>query len=95
MTDPRITVLRPQRSAPLPPDGVLRRSFPVSWRTVTITMAVAAYGRGVVGQTRVQWSPDPPRRLSKAERRQYRAGRNALYQEVADVIGAAVAVAEV
>ena len=49
---------------------------------------------GAVGKLRVEWNPKPPRKLSKAEWREYRAGRDAHHQRVANIIGGPVACAE-
>jgi hypothetical protein len=48
-------------------------------------------GAGVV---RCEWQPDMPRKLGKAEWRAYRAGRDAHHERIANIIGRAVAVAE-
>jgi hypothetical protein len=47
---------------------------------------------GIIG---VSWSPHTPRRLSKAELRDYRSGRDALLAEAAKRLGGNVAVVEV
>jgi hypothetical protein len=47
---------------------------------------------GIIG---VSWSPCTPKRLSKAELRDYRRGRDALLAEAAKHLGGAVAVVEV
>jgi hypothetical protein len=49
---------------------------------------------GAIGQLRAEWEPNPPRKLSKQEWRQYRAGRDAHWQRIANIIGGAVACAE-
>jgi hypothetical protein len=90
-----ITVIKPRRSQPRPPGGILRRSYRVSRYTVTWTFYLDALGPGAVSQTNVQWSPDVPAKgeLTQADFRHYRKGRAAIYQEVANIIGGAVAVA--
>ena len=46
-------------------------------------------------QIETSWEPDIPRRLNKAEMRDYRRGRGALLAEAARHIGGPVAVVEV
>jgi hypothetical protein len=46
-----------------------------------------------VGWLRCEWRPNVPRKLRKAEMRQYNAGAAAHYQQVADIIGGNVVVA--
>jgi hypothetical protein len=91
----KVTVIRPQRQLPRPPGGVLHRSFRMGRRTVTITHDVDAIGPGVSGQAVIQWSPDVPTRLSAAEIRLYRKRRNLILQEIADMLGGNVVIADV
>jgi hypothetical protein len=77
----------------MPPDRILRSTWRVGPRTVTITQHVAIIP-GAIGQLRAEWEPNPPRKLSKSEWRQYRAGRDAHWQRIANIIGSAVACAE-
>ena len=87
-----LKVFKPQRREPMPPGGVLVSEWAVGRRTVRIVQDVStALG---VGALRCEWRPDTPRRLSKREWREYRAGRDAHHQRVADIIGAPVASAE-
>jgi hypothetical protein len=95
MMEGKLTVISPQRQVPSPHDGILRRSFKVGRRTVTITHDVDAIGPGISGQTNIRWSPDLPARLSAAEIKLYRKRRNAIFQEIADIIGGNVAVADI
>ena len=87
-----LKVFKPQRREPMPPGGVLVSEWAVGRRTVrlvqdvTVTVGVSAL--------RAEWSPDRPRKLGKREWREYRAGRDAHHQRVADIIGAPVASAE-
>jgi hypothetical protein len=91
----KLTVIAPQRRQPRPTSGVLRHSFRVGDYTVTVTLDLAAATPGAAGQTNIQWSPGLPRSpLSKAELSLYRKRRNAALQEVANVIGGKVMVAE-
>jgi hypothetical protein len=46
------------------------------------------------GVIRVEWEPDFPKKLTKNELRTYQAGRNALYQRAANIIGGTVLLAE-
>ena len=71
----------------------LTRSFPVGHRIVTVTMP--APRRGKVRYMMIEWTPDPPRRLSKREWRQYRAGRNAAVAELAKWAGMKAAIIEI
>jgi hypothetical protein len=68
-----------------------------SWCTVTMTINLDAAVRGEMSQSTVEWDPElPPRSaMTKACWRQYRAGRDALYGQVADILGGAVLVADI
>ena len=88
-----VAVYRPQRQEPAPPGGVLRNSWRVGKRTVTIAQDVTMTSTPGVGCLRCEWSPNVPRKLRKAEMRQYKAGAAAHYQQVADIIGGNVVVA--
>ena len=91
----KLTVITPQRQIPRPPGGILRRSFRMGRRTVTITYDVDAFAPGASSETIIQWSPDTPARLSAAEIRLYRKRRNLILQEIADMLGGNVVVADV
>lgn len=73
--------------------AALVRTFRVGKRTCTITMQRPV--RGAVSHMVVEWSPAVPRRLSKRELRQYRAGRDALVAEAAAALGGPALVVEV
>lgn len=73
--------------------ALLTRTFRVGKRTVTLTFPRPKAGDALC--LACEWSPDPPRRLSKAELRQYRAGRNAAVAELARELGVKAAVVEV
>ena len=90
-------VIEPSESWPRPPGGILRRSFPVGEYIVTWTFDLDATEPGARSQTNVQWSPNVPPKgtLTKAHFRQYREGRNAIYQEIANIIGGNILVADV
>jgi hypothetical protein len=59
--------------------------------SIALPLASIEQGAAVI-ETR--WEPDVPYRLTKAELRDYRRGRDALLAEVARHIGGPVAVAE-
>ena len=89
----KLQAFYPQRREPMPANGILRSTWSVGARTVTVTQDVSII-HGAVGTLRAEWTPDPPRKLSKQEWRQYRAGRDAHWQRIANIIGGAVACAE-
>jgi hypothetical protein len=89
----KVLAFRPQRHEPMPPDRLLRSSWRVGRCTVTMIQHLEIIP-GAVGTLRVEWEPNPPRKLSKSEWRQYRAGRDAHWQRIANIIGGAVACAE-
>ena len=84
---------RPERREPMPADRIVRSTWTVGRRTVTVVQDVSIIP-GAIGQLRAEWEPDPPRQLSKREWREYRAGRDAHWQRIANIIGGAVACAE-
>ena len=89
----KLLTFRPERREPMPADGILRSTWRVGARSVTLVQDVSIIP-GAIGQLRAEWEPNPPRRLSKQEWRQYRAGRDAHWQRIANIIGGAVACAE-
>ena len=97
MFEPKVTIITPRRRQRPPPGGILRRQFRVGRFTVTIAMDTAMIAPGVRGQTNIEWQPDlpAPGELSPRELRQYIDGRNAIYQEIADIAGGGIAVADV
>jgi hypothetical protein len=58
------------------------------------TLTVARPKPGAVVQCCVEWEPEQPRRLTEAELREYRAGRNAALQSIAAELGLSTAVVE-
>ena len=91
----KLITFEPQRPEAPTPGGVLRSSWQVSRRAVTLTQDVDACRHGLgAGMMRAEWSPDLPRKLSKHEWRAYREGRNAHHQRIANIIGGVVAYAE-
>ena len=89
----KFLTFRPERREPMPADRVVRSTWAVGRRTVTVIQDVTIIA-GAHGQLRAEWEPDRPRKLSKQEWRQYRAGRDAHWQKVANIIGGTVACAE-
>jgi len=67
---------------------LLVRSFKVGRRSVTLSVPRPKAGAPVA--LAAEWSPDLPRRLSKREWREYRAGRDALVADIAKAIGGTV-----
>lgn len=72
--------------------AILTRTFKVGRRTCTLTFPRPKAGDALC--LACEWSPGPPRRLSKAEWREYRAGRNAAVAELARELGVRAAVVE-
>ena len=75
-----------------------RGDFTIAFRVgrryrCTMRLPISDLGEpvGIIG---VSWSPRTPKRLSKAELRDYRRGRDALLAEAAEHLGGAVAVVE-
>lgn len=88
----KLMTFQPQQPEPMPPGGVLISEWRVGRRTVRIAQDVTA--RRGVGTLRCEWLPDTPRRLSKREWREYRAGRDAHHQKLADIVGGPIVCAE-
>jgi hypothetical protein len=61
---------------------------------VTLAIPLESLRAGVV-HLDVVWEPSPPHRLTAAELHDYRSGRDALFAEVAKLIGGNVAIVEV
>ena len=89
----KLQAFYPQRREPMPPDRVVRSTWWVGARSVTVTQDVSIIP-GAIGQLRAEWEPDAPRKLSKREWREYREGRDAHWQRIANIIGGAVTCAE-
>lgn len=68
-------------------------SFHVGKRTCTLTIPQPKTGG--VASIVVEWSPSPPRRLSRREFRQYREGRDAAIAELAEKTGLRAKVVEI
>ena len=59
------------------------------WRSVTLPLEEHAV------TLHVGWQPDVPTRLTDAELRDYRTGRDALLKEAANILGLSVLVTEI
>lgn len=70
--------------------AALTRSWAVGTRTCTLTVPKSRPGAAM--SACVEWSPDPPPRLSASEWHQYRTGRNAAIAEMAATLGINAAV---
>ena len=69
------------------------RSWRVGRRTVTATVPQVRPGQVV--HTAMEWSPNMPRRMTKREWRQYRAGRDKAFAELFADLGIRGAVLEI
>ena len=96
MPDMKYTGFNPGSPEPMPPGGILRTSFPVGYRyRCTMTLDVKSLAAGPVGgMLNAQWEPSLPKRLSAAEWRDYRAGRDAFFQRAASIVGRRMGVGE-
>jgi hypothetical protein len=72
--------------------AALVRSFRVGPYTCTLTIPRPRVGEALC--MAAEWSPEPPRRLSRKWWAQYRAGRNAALAELGRQLGGGVAVLE-
>ncbi len=73
--------------------AALTRTWRVGKRRVTVTMPQIRTGQ--VLQPAIEWSPNLPRRLSRREWREYRAGRDAAFAELFAELGIRGAVLEI
>ena len=73
--------------------AALVRSWRVGRRTVTATVPQVRPGQ--VLHAAFEWHPDMPRRLSRREWKQYRAGRDKAFAELFAEIGVTGAVLEI
>jgi hypothetical protein len=92
----KIKVFRPERREPPPAGGVLISEWPVGKRTVRLVQDVNVVSGSCsgYGTLRCEWIPNLPRRLGKREWREYRAGRDHHHQQLANILGSAVVLAE-
>jgi hypothetical protein len=74
---------------------IVRESFTVGRYRCTMTASPDLIERGALSQMNAEWQPDLPRRLSKSEWRQYRAGRDRFYARLGAALGGKVMVVEV
>ena len=65
--------------------AAMTRTFRVGKRTVTCTMPQVQPGQVVCAT--IEWHPDMPRRLSRREWKQYRAGRDAAFAGLCGDLG--------
>ena len=72
----------------------LATSFRVGRYTCSIKLPIEALRAGVM-RVETSWLPEPPTRLTKAELRDYRRGRDALLAEAGRLLGGPVLVAEI
>ena len=92
----RYTVIDPGALQPTPPGGIVRTTFRVGSRfrcTLAIDPSSLVAGPAI-GALNAQWQPSLPKRLSKAEWREYRAGRDSFIRLVANNLGRRMGVGE-
>ncbi len=65
--------------------AAMTRTWRVGKRRVTMT--VPRLRNGQVSMATIEWLPTMPRKLSRREWRQYRAGRNAAFAELCGDLG--------
>jgi len=90
--------IKPAESRPLPHDGIVSRSWRVGRFTVTLTLNTNYLEPSeIVQHTNAIWYPRMPtaKELSKSDLAAYRNGRNQLYQEIADMTGKTMLIADV
>jgi hypothetical protein len=76
--------------------NTLSTTFRVGCRyRCTITLPVASLKTGAAAIIDARWEPHTPARLTKAEMRDYRRGRDILLTEAARYLGGNVAVVEI
>jgi len=73
--------------------AVLRRIFKVGRYTVTMAVWRSCVGKPM--DVTVEWYPDVPESLSDSQFRQYRLHRDAMFTELAAMLGGKVAIIEV
>ena len=73
--------------------AALVRSWRVGRRTVTVTVPEIRTGQVLCAA--FEWSPSRPRRLSRREWKQYRAGRDKAFEELFAEIGVKGVVLEI
>ncbi len=73
--------------------AAMTRTWRVGKRKVTMTAPQVRAGQ--VASAAIEWHPDVPRKLSRREWRQYRAGRDAAFAELFAELGIRGAVLEI
>ncbi len=73
--------------------AALVRSWRVGKRRVTMTAPRPRNGQ--VHTATIEWHPDMPRRLSRREWKQYRAGRDAAFADLCSELGVSGALIEI
>lgn len=73
--------------------ATLTRTWSVGRHRCTLTVGPARPDE--MATSVIEWSPQPPRRLSSSQLRAYRRGRNAAMAELAAELGGAVVLVEV
>ena len=73
--------------------AAMTRTWRVGKRRVTVTVPQVRTGQ--VLHPAFEWSPNMPRRLSRREWKQYRAGRDAAFAELFEQLGIRGAVLEI
>ncbi len=73
--------------------AAMTRTWRVGWRTCTLTAPQTRGGQVAVAS--IEWSPNLPRRLSRRELRQYRAGRDAAFADLCSEFGIQGAIYEI
>lgn len=77
----------------MPAEAALVRTWRAGAYTCTLTMRRPRPGE--TGAAVIEWEPHQPRRLTDAEMRQYRAGRDLALAALAETLGITVALLEV
>ena len=72
----------------------LSATFRVGRYTCSISLPMQSLADGAV-HVETSWLPETPMRLTKAQLREYRRGRDALLAEAARLLGGSILVAEV
>ncbi len=65
--------------------AAMTRTWRVGRRTCTLTVPQTRSGQ--VATAAIEWHPDVPRRLSRREWKQYRAGRDAAFADLCGDLG--------
>jgi hypothetical protein len=82
-----VKAFKPTHPEPAPAGGVLCNAWRVGRRMVVLVHDLTDEGDGLAHAT---WWPDLPRKLTEAEWRQYRDGRDRHHQRLANMLGGVV-----